>query len=379
MSIIDSFPKKGKQQNNLIQYTPIGTIIAVMGTSAPNNYLICDGSVYNIVDYPELANYFQTQFGSKNYFGGDNNITFAVPDLRGEFLRGAGTNSHANQGNGSSVGTHQDNGLPNITGSFIYKHDIYVGFSSLSEASGAFTKINAGNNRCYSPSSDTYSSVKLGLDASKSNSIYGNSDYVTPTNTSVLYCIAYKDYVTLGIFSSDEEETTSGHVISSNGTELEEQPVLNFTDFDISNDTDNNETDIKQHRLTQEELNEIASELPDVIDNKNKIKYSLEEQVVGEWIDGKPIYQKTFVTTSPSTPCAQIISKIADNYETCINFWGIMHGSSVNRMVTGNTIGGGHNEYIELWSNGNDIWACVDSSHYSKPLYVTVQYTKTTD
>lgn len=38
----------------------------------------------------------------------DSSDVFRVPDLRGEFLRGAGTNSHTNQGSGGTVGTHQD-------------------------------------------------------------------------------------------------------------------------------------------------------------------------------------------------------------------------------------------------------------------------------
>lgn len=87
---------------------PIGVIFPLMGNNAPTGYLKCDGTIYNISQYTELANYFNTQFGSKNYFGGNGSTTFAVPDLRGEFLRGAGTNGHANQGSGGTVGQHQD-------------------------------------------------------------------------------------------------------------------------------------------------------------------------------------------------------------------------------------------------------------------------------
>lgn len=67
---------------------PIGTVISYMGYSAPDNYVICDGAIYNIVDYEELSNFFQMQFGSKNYFGGNGTSTFAVPDMRNLFLRG---------------------------------------------------------------------------------------------------------------------------------------------------------------------------------------------------------------------------------------------------------------------------------------------------
>ena len=89
-------------------FTPIGTIISVMGTVAPRNYIACNGQIVNIDTYPELANYFEQQFGSKNKFGGDGVTTFGIPDLRGEFLRGTGTNSHSGNGNGADVGAHQN-------------------------------------------------------------------------------------------------------------------------------------------------------------------------------------------------------------------------------------------------------------------------------
>lgn len=67
---------------------PIGAVISFMGTSAPKDYLICDGSEYSVSQYPALAAFFQTQFGTKNHFGGDGTTTFAVPDMRNLFLRG---------------------------------------------------------------------------------------------------------------------------------------------------------------------------------------------------------------------------------------------------------------------------------------------------
>ena len=91
----------------------VGSVYSYMGVTAPYGYLACDGSIYNIEDYPRLANHINRSFGSYNYFGGDGETTFAVPDLRGEFLRGTGTNSHVNtklntnEGSGGNVGTHQ--------------------------------------------------------------------------------------------------------------------------------------------------------------------------------------------------------------------------------------------------------------------------------
>lgn len=63
---------------------PIGAVISYMGQSAPKDYLACDGAVYNISEYSELAAFFQNQFGAANHFGGDGTATFAVPDLAKE-------------------------------------------------------------------------------------------------------------------------------------------------------------------------------------------------------------------------------------------------------------------------------------------------------
>lgn len=67
---------------------PLGTVISFMGTKAPNGYLVCDGALYSVNDYPALAAFFSEQFGAANHFGGDGETTFAVPDLRNQFLRG---------------------------------------------------------------------------------------------------------------------------------------------------------------------------------------------------------------------------------------------------------------------------------------------------
>lgn len=67
---------------------PLGTIISFMGTTAPKDYLVCDGKEYSVYEYGDLADFFEVQFGSKYYFGGNDDELFAVPDMRNLFLRG---------------------------------------------------------------------------------------------------------------------------------------------------------------------------------------------------------------------------------------------------------------------------------------------------
>ena len=82
---------------------PIGSIIPFGGTTAPTGWFLCQGQAISRTTYSALFAVIGTSFGS-----GDGSTTFNIPDLRGEFLRGAGTNSHSGQGNGGSVGTHQN-------------------------------------------------------------------------------------------------------------------------------------------------------------------------------------------------------------------------------------------------------------------------------
>jgi microcystin-dependent protein len=164
-------------------YQNIGKIDAFMRTTAPEGYLKCDGSTYNIADYPLLCDVFASDFGSVNYFGGDGTTTFAVPDLRGEFLRGTGTTSYSDGGNGAAVGTHQ--GATTIP---------Y--FYTTASGNNPRLEFSCKNGETEWPSS---TDGPVG-NRPTSASIYNSSTFavsganpakfkVKPTNTSVLYCI----------------------------------------------------------------------------------------------------------------------------------------------------------------------------------------------
>jgi len=62
---------------------PTGTIFAFAGTTAPNGWLLCDGSAVNRTVYAQLYSVVGISSGS-----GDGSTTFNIPDLRGRFLRG---------------------------------------------------------------------------------------------------------------------------------------------------------------------------------------------------------------------------------------------------------------------------------------------------
>ena len=303
-------------------FTPVGTVISVMSNHAPANYLICDGTVYNIADYPELANHFLNEFGSKNYFGGNGTTTFAVPSLQGEFLRGAGTNSHAGQGKGANVGEHQDSTvLP----------DVMIANSKF------YTRLI--NGQSYAPLFENLDSIIMGsgdtgiVEYKKEGqtSNYAKNT-LRPTNTSVLYCIATKNIY-----------------------------------LNPSND------------------------------------YSTDEKVVGTWIDGKTLWQKTVVGTVTTytdggdgntrrshvfTPTIANIKEVIDTKGYVKNITTTAAGvpssiamGSVSFVGIDNATKANYSLYGTAGTNSTTIVLQTKVSYAitSVDFVITYQYTKTTD
>lgn len=68
---------------------PIGTIVPFTGTTAPTNWLICDGSEISRTTYEDLFTKIGTSFGE-----GNGTDTFNLPDLRGRIPIGAGSSDN---------------------------------------------------------------------------------------------------------------------------------------------------------------------------------------------------------------------------------------------------------------------------------------------
>ena len=96
----------------------------------------------------------------------------------------------------------------------------------------------------------------------------------------------------------------NGHNIKSEGTDQYPRESLNFSGFDLADDPTNDETDVKAHRLSSSELDEILSdpippkptELPVLFDETGS------ERIVGWYklANGtkKPVYEKNIILNS---------------------------------------------------------------------------------
>ena len=77
----------------------VGTIKPWGKATAPNGYLLCDGSAVSRTTYADLFGVIGTTYGT-----GDNSTTFNVPDLQGKFPQGkSGTTNLATTGGANTV------------------------------------------------------------------------------------------------------------------------------------------------------------------------------------------------------------------------------------------------------------------------------------
>ena len=82
---------------------PVGVIEMFAGSTAPNGWLVCDGSNVSRKTYSDLFKVIGTTYGA-----GNSNDTFTLPDMRGRFAMGAGTGSGLNSsGTGAISGSAQ--------------------------------------------------------------------------------------------------------------------------------------------------------------------------------------------------------------------------------------------------------------------------------
>jgi microcystin-dependent protein len=188
------------------QVTPTGSIQPHAGGTAPDGFLVCDGSIVTIADYPKLYAAIGTSWG----YGNNDGLTFHLPDLRGRTLRGrdggvgrdpdAGSRTASNAGGntGDNVGSVQGDATRNpgfstdTAGNHNHQHRIV----SASGASGT-NRIKAHHNAVtnnYTYGSDSGPSGLSGqpmslAEGNHTHSVTGGNSETRQKNANVNYVI----------------------------------------------------------------------------------------------------------------------------------------------------------------------------------------------
>lgn len=142
---------------------PVGAVIPFPMNLVPNGWLAANGAAVSRTTYAALFAYLGTTFGA-----GDGSTTFNLPDLRGYFIRGFGTNS-----DGTASGTF---GAKQADDFKSHTHVLSVRGGSASGSNFFAASVIGGTNN------------DRNLTATAANA--GGTE-TRPANIAMLYCIKF--------------------------------------------------------------------------------------------------------------------------------------------------------------------------------------------
>ena len=150
-------------------FMPSGAVLPFARTTAPTGWLKCNGQLVSRATYPGLFSAIGTAFGA-----GDGSTTFAVPDLRGEFVRGL------DDGRGVDSGRTVGGAQAPFGGTFTA-----VAYADDGDGTQAAYKSVSGINLGGVSIIDNYTGVNGG----QTFNIPVNGGDTRPRNIAMLYCI----------------------------------------------------------------------------------------------------------------------------------------------------------------------------------------------
>ena len=180
-----------------------------------------------------------------------------------------------------------------------------------------------------------------------------------------------------------------GHSIEdSEGTSLTQRDTMQFGDgLNATDDSENEKTVVEPNLMTAADMDDVVTPLPSVQSRYHK--YSTDEQIVGEWIDGKTLYEKTIVNTMPSNVVDDTdTSKFVDigvSVDICMIINGFIISNNNILMPFDYVYMVGEKPYHvnasvvnnEYTANPNKIQVSTNRASFSdSPFYITIQYTK---
>lgn len=127
-------------------------------------------------------------------------------------------------------------------------------------------------------------------------------------------------------------------------------------------------TDLQENNATLQSILEVAQTLP-----THGVNYSTEETLTGgTWIDGKPIYRKTF--TYNITATGHIIIATISNLGTVVNLQGNCL-TSAGLYVPANIFFVSADYCFFVYLNANDLVVSASTNYFGLAT-VTLEYTK---
>lgn len=163
---------------------PVSTVIAIANAVVPTGFLECNGVTISRTTYASLFSKIGTTYGV-----GDGSTTFAIPDLRGEFIRG--------WDNGRGVDSSRTIG--SIQQQSFQSHNHAAGVSTSGGHAHPFSKAEgyaSGMDGWVGQGNPAYGTTTLWTGGAGEHThtvdVYSNGSQETrPRNIALMYCIKY--------------------------------------------------------------------------------------------------------------------------------------------------------------------------------------------
>lgn len=220
---------------------PVGTIVAFPTSSAPNNFLECNGDAKLTASFSELYNAIKTSdlsasfgylcdgFGNRDASG----YYFKLPDLRGEFIRGWDHNR----------GVDTDRGFGSSQRGSVEKHKHIMAWGENGTTSATQAMFGYSSNTGWRGSGDTDGDNRLyftddGTNQAAGNTTAPNSDGVIgtetrPRNIAMMWCIKYSNaFNYANLVSSSLAGDVIGNTSATNVVAIQGVPVTSSVPTD---------------------------------------------------------------------------------------------------------------------------------------------------
>ena len=332
-----------------LEDTPVGHLISYVGSVAPKHYLICDGSEYNIPDYPDLAKHFLNEFGSESYFGGDGTLTFNVPKYEIQY-----NNIIVSPYTPSASSVYDNNYLPIRA----FDDNVSTRYCSAGESTSSIVwlKVDLGMFK-----QATYAILGFGENATKflpSKVIIQGS--IDDTNWEDIYTLESIKYSNT-MYKLGNKKAYRYYRLYMNGSSSGFVYVHTF-------------------KLLQEgECKCIKAEPTYFMKVEGKDVYSTDETLIGTWL-GKPLYRKVFkdvaVNTGKSWQTTLDLTDLNAEYVSVGNdsqFYLISDPTTMMSAVNIST-------YMTVGYKDKNLITYKNNTLYDYIFkYLVLEYTKTTD
>lgn len=178
----------GPQQAVVSPTGPVGEIIATGSTTAPAGFLYADGSAVSRTQYSDLFAVIGTTYGA-----GDGSTTFNLPNLKGVFVRGAGSQTIGGISYSATLGGAQGDQMQG------HKHNASDGPNWVGSAFNG--SVVSGYSASVSTPTDKQMRTSSPIDDG-SNGTPRTGSETRPANVAVAYHIRYLSNL---VYSSDTD------------------------------------------------------------------------------------------------------------------------------------------------------------------------------